>query len=117
MPRLKPAGGMPVGVNLTCEICGLARSTPDNVYCISVQYNMPGPRGSSGSYPAFQCSQIQHFACSETHAVLAAIACLLEHLLANPARAANGKTNTDATIAALQAALEQATIVQGGGGV
>lgn len=57
-----------------CEVCG--KLVPfEEMYSLSICYNMPGP-----AYPSYHCPNLQHFGCCHDHAAIAVIACLLEHM-------------------------------------
>lgn len=118
MAKLKPAiKQTPTLINI-CEICGKIVSDETRMYSISVQYNMPGYSIKQGYLPSFSCPQVQHFGCTEDHAVQAAIACLFEHLLQGPsAPNVDGKKHTSKTLSDLQKLFEAATISDGGDGV
>lgn len=67
------------GDPIACEICGLV--TPlAQVHSLSITYCMPGQDSSGNSLPAYQCPALQHYACTHEHAVIAALACLFEHI-------------------------------------
>lgn len=115
MSLLKAAGTpLPLTDPIACEICGEAVALTQ-AHSIAVSYNMPGANAQGITYPAYQCSQLQHYACTHEHAVAAAIACLFEHVEQGN-NSAKSK-DYDGGFKQIKKFLEQYSVVKGAGGV
>lgn len=63
-----------------CELQGCdGQNILANMYSIKPTYALAGPL-----HAAFQCPEIQHYACSHEHAMLLAMHCLYEHVSFGP---------------------------------
>ena len=107
-----PTGQIAVTDPILCEVCG--KSTPlAQAHSMSVSYNMPGQDAKGVTYPAYQCPNLNHFACSHEHAVLAALMCIFEHIDQGN-HPAKGKGWGALWKGVMKNAIEGVTITQGG---
>lgn len=111
LPPVSTGPHIPTGATISCEVCGKVVNTAD-ARSFSINYCTPG-QGFNGT----QCPSWQHFCCTHEHAVIAAIACMFEHIEPSTLFKGKGSTYGAAWLPALKTILQNYVVVQGAGGV